>query len=57
MNDSLIKKIIDQMRMKVEPELSDIFEREVVEQVDLLRRTLSQNLLDSFAANPRLTIS
>ena len=51
MNDSLLDKLIETAASKVSPEHSAIFQREVVEQVNLLRRSLSHNLLDSFSTN------
>ena len=51
MNESMINELISHAAKGVDQSHADLFQSAVVEQVSLLRRTLSHNLLDSFSNN------
>ena len=51
MNDTMINELISHAAQTVDQSEAELFQSSVIEQVSLLRRTLSHNLLDSFSHN------
>ena len=51
MNDTMINELISHAAKNVDQSHAELFQSAVIEQVSLLRRTLSHNLMDSFSHN------